>query len=164
MMSDFAREIPPPDPLEDRVVGALRARALIRRPTSSRFRGAAIAAAAGILLFAAGFATGASQHRPATTPDTGGARFMLLLHETAATGSTGISEHELVDEYRKWAQTVSADGVSIRGEKLKDEAGETLSGFFIVEAPSLEAARAIAATCPHARYGGRIDVREIDPT
>jgi hypothetical protein len=89
---------------------------------------------------------------------------MLLLHETAATGSTGIPERELVDEYRKWAQAVSADGVSIRGEKLRDEAGETLSGFFIVEAPSLEAARAIAATCPHVRYGGRIDVREIDPT
>lgn len=163
-MSDFAREIPPPDPLEDRVVAALKARALVRRSAGSRLTRAAIATAAAILLFAAGFAAGASQHRAASTPDTGNARFMLLLHETAATGAAGIPERELVDEYRKWAQAVSAGGTSIQGEKLKDEAGETLSGFFIVEAPSLEAARAIADTCPHARYGGRIDVRQIDPT
>jgi hypothetical protein len=163
-MSEFMREIPPPDPLEDRVIAALKARALVRRPWSTRLTGVALATAAGILLFASGFATGASQHRAASTPDTGSPRFMLLLHETAATGSTGIAERQLVDEYRQWAQAVSADGVSIRGEKLKDEAGETLAGFFIVEAPSLDAARAIAATCPHVRYGGRIDVREIDPT
>jgi hypothetical protein len=164
MMSEFMREIPPPDLLEDRVVAALKARGLVTTFRSSRLRGAALATAAGILLFAAGFATGASQHRSASTPDAGSPRFILLLHETAASGATGIAERELVDEYRKWAQAVSADGSAIRGEKLKDEAGQTLSGFFIVEAPSLEAARAIAATCPHVRYGGRVDVREIDPT
>jgi hypothetical protein len=59
-----------------------------------------------------------------------------------------------------WARRVSAGGHAIHGEKLRAEPGQTLS----VGAPSRDAAEAIAASSPHVRYGGRIDVPEVDPT
>lgn len=163
-MAEFTREIVPPASLEDRVVEALKARSLLRRSRGTRLARAALAVAAGLLLFAGGFAAGLAQSRSGTPAAGAMPQFVLFLHETEATASTGIAEDELVDEYRAWARRVSADGHAIRGEKLKPEPGRTLSGFFIVDAPSLDAARAIAASCPHVRYGGRIDVREIDPT
>lgn len=163
-MTEFQREIAPRDALEDRVVAALKARGLIRPSRPSRIGIAGLAAAAALLLFAAGFAAGAWPSRGAQPPVTAGPRFMLLLHETAATASTGLAEQALVDEYREWARGVAATGRAIHGEKLKPAPGQTLSGFFVVEAPSLDAARAIAASSPHVRHGGRIEVREIDPT
>ena len=135
----------------------------VRRSTASRLSRAALAGAAAVLLFAAGFAVGSSP--PGAGPRSpAGPRFLLLLHETSSTASTGLPEPVLVDEYRSWARTVSANGHVVTGEKLKHQPGQTLSGFFIIEASSLEAARAIAGSSPHARYGGRIEIREIDPT
>jgi hypothetical protein len=163
-MTDFRREIEPPSALEDRVVTALRDRGHLA--PSSRWRRARVvaAAAAAVLLFLSGYAIGASSSAPMPTAADGSARFLLLLHETPATATTGVPEPQLVEEYRQWARGVSAGGTAIQGEKLKDTPGQTLSGFFIVAAPTREAADAIAASCPHARYGGRIEVREIDPT
>lgn len=161
-MDDVPRDIDPPERLERRVVDALRARGLVRPSRRRRAARAALAAAAGLLLFAGGFVAGAS--RPDAVRPAGSPRFLLLLHETAATASLGIPERVLVDEYGDWARRVSADGHAMRGEKLRAEPGQTLSGFFIVEAPSRDAAEAIAASSPHVRYGGRIDVREIEPT
>ena len=163
-MNDFRREIEPPPGLEDRVVAALRDRGQLAPSTrSSGFRMLAAVAAA-LVLFLSGYTIGAStgSTRPAQEGDS--PRFLLMLHETPATGGTGVPEPQLVEEYRQWARGVSAGGTPIQGEKLKDAPGQTLSGFFIVAAPTREAAEAIAASCPHARYGGRIEVREIDPT
>ena len=162
-MTEFRREIEPPPRLEDRVVAALRDRGhLATSRRSGGFRGLAAAAAA-LVLFLLGYTIGAST---ATTPgeDAGSPRFLLLLHETPATAATGVPESQLVEEYRQWARDVSAGGTQIQGEKLEEAPGETLSGFFIVAAPTREAAEAIAASCPHVRYGGRIEVRDIDPT
>ena len=52
-------------------------------------------------------------------------------------------------------------GQSVEGFPARNE---MLSGFFIIEATTYEEAAAIAATCPHLKYGGRIELREIDPT
>ena len=164
-MTDFRREIEPPSALEDRVVAALRDRGYLA--SSRRWSSASVfaAAAAALVLLLSGYAIGASS-APAAPPsaDGGSPRFLLLLHETPATATTGVPEPQLVEEYRQWARGVSAEGTTIQGEKLKDVPGQTLSGFFVVAAPTREAADAIAASCPHARYGGRIEVREIDPT
>lgn len=162
-MNDFTHEIEPPKDLEDRVVSALRHRGLL----GARGRRAArlpLAVAAAVVLLASGYVLGAwhTRPRPAALPSE--PRFVLLLHETPSTRSIDIPEQALVEEYRNWARRIHANGRAITGEKLKDAAGETLSGFFIVEAATLEAARAIADSCPHVRYGGRIEVREIDPT
>jgi hypothetical protein len=163
-MSEFLREITPPGPLEDRVVNALRALGLVGRSRRRRAVRAGMAFAAALLLFAGGFLAGASRGQGSAASPAGGSRFVLLLHETPATASLGTREDLLVDEYRRWARTVSAGGNAIRGDKLKAEPGHTLSGFFVLEAPSLDAARAIAASCPHVKYGGRVEVREIEPT
>jgi len=162
-MTEFRREIEPPSALEDRVVTALRDRGCLapsRRWSSARVLAAAAAA---LVLFLSGYAVGGST-TPTPAAEDGSPRFLLLLHETPATATTGVPEPQLVEEYRQWARGVSAAGTPIQGEKLKDAPGETLSGFFIVAAPTREAADAIAASCPHTRYGGRIEVREIDPT
>lgn len=164
-MTDFRREIEPPSALEDRVVAVLRDRGYLA--PSRRWSAARVfaAAAAGLLLFLSGYAIGASSAEP--TPgsvDRGSPRFLLLLHETPATAGIAVPESQLVEEYRQWARGVGAGGTPIEGEKLKDAPGQTLSGFFIVGVPTLEAAEAIAASCPHSRYGGRVEVREIDPT
>jgi hypothetical protein len=161
-MSTFSHDIDPPGALEDRVVDALRARGLIRPPASRRSSRARVAAAA-IVVFLSGFAAGSWQW-PDRAPSSGGSpRFVLLLHD--GTGPAGqTSEHTRVEEYRAWARSVRAAGHAIEGEKLKKEPDQSLSGYFIVEAPSLDAARALAASCPHARLGGRIEIREIDPT
>jgi hypothetical protein len=163
-MNDFTHEIAPAETLEDRVVAALRDRGLIGRRRPARAARLALAAAAAVILVAAGYGLGVwhAQPRPAAAP--AGPRFVLLLHDTPSTRSPGVPQQVLVDEYRNWARGVSAEGHAITGEKLKDVDGHTLGGFFIVEAPTLEAARAIADSCPHVRYGGRIDVREIEPT
>ena len=42
------------------------------------------------------------------------------------------------------------------------EAKEVIAGYFIIEAPSVEAAVAIAAKCPNAVFGS-VEVREIVP-
>lgn len=163
-MSEFRREIEPPVALEDRVVASLRRRGLLGSSRYAGARRAGAAIAAGIVLFLAGYAAGASQIAPVPPGAPSTPRFMLLLHETAATASTGVPEDQLVDEYRRWARGVGAGGTPIQGEKLKIDAGQTLSGFFIIAAPSRQAAETVAASCPHARYGGRIEIREIDPT
>ena len=163
-MSDFMHHIEPPASLENRVVASLRARGLIAPPRRRRVRPIALATAAAVAIFAVGYLAGAWQARRAAVPAPVSPRFLLLLHDTAAMAASAIPEPQLVEEYRTWARNIRAEGHGIQGEKLKDETGQTLSGFFIVEAASLEAARAIAASCPHVRHGGRIQVREIDPT
>jgi hypothetical protein len=162
-MNEIQREIAPPDDLEQRVVSELRARGLIgARPR--RVRRFVVAAAAAILCFVAGY--GAAKWSPGgeAIPTPAGLQFMLLLHDTDAFTSRGIPEDRLVAEYGRWARGVHAKGHAIHGEKLKDMPGQTLSGFFIVAAPTLDEAQAIADSCPHVQYGGRIEVRQIDPT
>jgi hypothetical protein len=161
-MTDFQREIEPAASLEDRVVASLRGSGLIGRPAHKRALRVTLAVAAGVLLFVSGYTLGAAD-APQARPD-GMPRFMLLLHETPATASTGIAEAQLVEEYREWARAIGSTGTAIQGEKLTPEPGQTFSGFFIVTAPSREAAEAIAASSPHRRYGGRIEIRAIDPT
>ena len=163
-MSQFRHEIEPPPALEERVVAALRSRGLLRQ--SQRRRGVivAVAAAAAVLCIATGYAAGRWHAGGVTPPAYTGPEFMLLLHYTPALLANPAPVRERVDAYRRWAQQVDADGYGIRGAKLKDASGETLAGFFIVQAPSREAAEAIAATCPHARLGGRVEIRELDPT
>lgn len=42
------------------------------------------------------------------------------------------------------------------------ESKEVIAGYFLIEAPDLDAAVAIAAKCPNAEFGS-VEVREIVP-
>lgn len=169
--SPLAKGVPPPPDLEDRVVAELRRRRLIHDRPRLRWW---IAAAAALVLFAAGFGLG--RHRGTSHSQF---TFVLLLREGPGWREAASPAEELqrVSEYKAWAGRWRANGLEIDGTKLGDRV-ETLSeknastvndpdkigGFFAIHAADLEAARAIARTCPHLTHGGRIEVRQIEGT
>ena len=169
------RQSPPPW-LEERIVAELKTRGRIHRtPPAHRRLAVAIGIAASILLFASGLAAGRFLNSP---PDTGSAspRFILLLYEDDAYQAPA-SDEDRVSEYRDWAGELGTRGLFVGGEKLKDAADSlpaggaspqaqpgTLAGYFIITAGGRSEAIAIARDCPHLKYGGKIVVREIDPT
>jgi len=166
------REVAPEPGLEERTVAALRARSLLRGPRAPwRVRPGSWLAAAGVVLavFLAGFGAGRAGSAPAR-PE---ASFALMLYGSA--GGDSATQARQAEEYGRWARATHADGRVIAGEALGDFVGaagrsavvagaEELVGFFLVQAPSREAARRLAAGCPHVKYGGRVVVREIQPT
>jgi hypothetical protein len=166
-LHDLARDANPPKHLEDRVVSALRSRNLIgQRVNLYRWW---VAAAAAVVIFGAGLATGAQIQKPQPT-------FILLLRGAS---ESLASEPQRVAEYRAWAQHLRAQGFGIAGTKLGTtgetmrpdgvapyaaQEGSGIAGFFLIRARNLEEARHIAQTCPHLRRGGQIEVRPIEGT
>lgn len=113
------------------------------------------------------------------------ARYMLLLHEnpSAFAEATPDEMQSVIGEYVAWRQKLASEKRLVGGEKLKDEGGrhlvtrgsavvvtdgpfaeakEVLGGYFTVEASSYDEAVEIAKTCPHLKYEGRIELREVD--
>ena len=113
--------------------------------------------------------------------------YMLLLHETPADYSQFSPEQiqSVIAEYVAWRTTVASTGNLIGGEKLADEGGKRLSGYgadlrvtdgpyaeakeviggyFVISAADYDEAVAISRNCPHLKFGGRIELREIEPT
>lgn len=160
-LGPLPREVRPPDSLESRVVGVLRDAGLIR---SSRLRWILAAAA----MIVVGFLGGALWSRPQPVQ---GPEFILLLHGAAS--AAPVSPEVIqgrVNEYRQWAQGVRASGHVISGEKLRDSrivvgsssaASGSVQGFFRVAPSSAEEAERIVRSCPHLKYGGWIELREI---
>lgn len=134
----------PPAHLESRIASAVSR----RRPHRLLY------AAAAVLLFCAGFAFHAWRTR---TPE-----FTHVLFLTnGPTYRPAANPMDRVNEYRAWARDLRDRQVVISGVKLKS-APSPLSGYFVIRARSDEDARRIAASCPHVRHGGTIEVREID--
>jgi hypothetical protein len=172
------RDIAPPEPARDRIAGALAERGLLRRDRAGRrriWRTAAVLGAAAAL-FAAGLLAGRRLSAPPEVQSS--PRFVLFLSKLP--GETEAGEPERVAEYKSWAEGLRGKGRLISGEKLRPEARELgsgrkdesyvavaeaqeVSGFFVLEARDLDAALALARTCPHLRHGGRITVRQIAP-
>jgi hypothetical protein len=150
--------------------------------------GVAIASA----LFTAGFFTGkgdrtmSTDTSPAQAPPTAKApaderpRYVLLLHESPVIYEDGRTESQLVREYGDWARALGAKGDLVSGWKLTDDGRSVdpssgtvqttafgmrpgqVGGLFIIRAADYDEAATIAATCPHVRYGGSLEVRAID--
>jgi hypothetical protein len=111
--------------------------------------------------------------------------YMLLLHEPTD-GNEDVSAQEIqeiIGEYISWKESLEAKGLLTGGEKLADEGGkhlrsnggeirvtdgpfaevkEALAGFFSIIADDYESAVELSKTCPHLKYGGWIELREID--
>jgi hypothetical protein len=172
------KSVMPPPELEERVIRTLEAGGLIRSRARLHSRLAPIAAAAGVLLFAAGVLLGA-RWSPAAAP--AGPRFMLLLHSAEqAVSLDAAGEQQRADEYRKWLGSLRAEGVSIDGERLGpsgvlvDRTGThplagaetrplaSLQGYFMVEGIDRDAAAALARRSPHVAYGGLVVIRAVD--
>ncbi|HEY4230344.1 MAG TPA: YciI family protein [Thermoanaerobaculia bacterium] len=147
---------------------------LIGRPG---WRTPLLAAVAALFLFALGLAAGlrfgsASAGPAAASPLP---RFALFLYD--APDEKDLTDAQMqarVDEYRNWARGVRAAGLEIAGEKLEPEGrvlgppasspAWALGGYFVISAPDMNAAMAVAQSCPHVRHGGRIEVRAIART
>ena len=171
----------PPASLATATVGRLSGAGLLgkpgRRTPGRRMR--LLAAAAGLFLFALGLAAGlrlgsAAARPAAATPLP---RFALFLYD--APDEKNLTDAQMqgrVDEYRNWARGLRAAGRQIAGEKLETEGrfvgpgptasspGWPLGGYFVISAPDMDAAVAVAQSCPHVKHGGRIEVRAIART
>jgi hypothetical protein len=170
-LTGLPRELPPPADLEDRTVTSLRQHQLLDRRSPRRT--IALRIAAGLVLFAGGLMLGratAAGERPVA--DRREPQYILLLHG----GPTGLSPDEetrVAREYGQWAVTLRAEGRFVTGERLGDAAAAVpplerppadLRGYFLISAASLDDAVAVAERSPHARRGGQVIVRPIDPT
>jgi hypothetical protein len=112
--------------------------------------------------------------------------YMLLLHEEPVDYSQFSPEQiqGVIAEYVAWKEKIERDGSFVGGEKLKDEGGrhltggngslrvtdgpyteakEVIGGYFTISAADYDEAAVIAGSCPHLKYGGRIELRETEP-
>lgn len=185
-LEGLAREKAAPPLLEERVVGALRREGLLRPPNNLRgLRAprAGLAVAASLLFFVLGALAGA-RWGSAPGRNTGAAEFMLMLRSGAEQSQPRTPEEvrQRVGEYGEWAGRLRRQGVRVDGEKLRREARilragdagasvaerfseadeNTIAGYFLIEAQSYEQAVKVAEGCPHLKYGGTIEVRQID--
>lgn len=113
--------------------------------------------------------------------------YLLLLHEQPSDFADLSPEdlENIIGEYIEWRKKLEADGKFAGGQKLRDEGGrhlagwngdfrvtdgpyaeakEVIGGFFAVKAADYNEAVEISKECPHLKYGGRIELREIEPT
>jgi len=175
-LQHLPQAIDPPPELEERVVGELRLEGLLDRGRGPARPGASwwwMAAACLLAALAGWTARGvvAAPEGPAAL--VAGNDYLLLLTEPHPL-ATDKPEAARVAEYRDWATGLASEGKLVSAGKLADggrylgstpaPALGTVSGFFLVRGGSLEDAAALAATCPHRRYGGEIDVRPIEDT
>ena len=169
----LARQRAPRAQLEEHVVAELRRRKVLwrkRRPALWLTLGT-IAASVGIV-----YAVWFNVQDRAPAPPSRQPRWVLLLREGREDRS--VSEEESlrrVREYTSWARSSSTRGL-LDGEKLADGGlvltpeGESpavrtptsLSGYFLLGEVSEDAARSLAAGCPHLKYGGEIELRRIE--
>lgn len=174
------REKVPPSLLEERVVQSLKQARLLKSAGKpwGRSRSVGLAVAASLLFFILGAAAMKWFSRPA--PRSNAPKFMLVLNENPAqVAIPRETELKFAKEYGNWARRLSQRGVFVDGEKLKSDApvvrivnghsaalqngsSEKIAGFFLISATNYQEAVKIAETCPHAKYGGTIEVREID--
>ncbi len=112
------------------------------------------------------------------------ANFMLLLHDRDGQfdNTSDAEMMAIIKEYSAWSQKMRAAGRLVGGEKLTDEPGrnmrkdkgkllvtdgpfaetkELLGGYFAIAAGDYAEACKLAEDCPHLKYGGRIEVRQI---
>lgn len=111
--------------------------------------------------------------------------YLLLLHGTPANRVNHTPEEfqAMFTDYMAWSEKIKAEGSYVGGNKLKDEGGksivkngdglrvtdgpfieakELIGGYFLISASDYNEAVKISEGCPHLKYGGRIEVREIE--
>lgn len=172
LFESLEREQQPPAHLEEQLVTQLKFEGHIKsNKMNNLVKWVAGVAAAG-LIFLAGSWYGQSNNRSlAIAPERG---YMLLLHEDEnfAPGDP----MEMFHEYAAWMDSTFARGVTITGQELVNESilvksSEPLkflgnevdtrtTGYFILEAKSMEEALAVAQANPHVKYGGTVEVKQ----
>lgn len=169
-----------PPGMENRIVETLKKRQLLSQPKQRKT--VFLQAAAVLLLFCAFFAAGWALGRVPRTQGplaSGNTRDYLLLTYNPA---GFVEDKGLADEYSFWFAEYAGLGLLKSGEELdgtgyviKHAAGGIyseknavhgpegfVSGFFIITAPSAQKAYEIAATCPHLKHNGTLELRPLN--
>jgi len=174
-LARLKRDRRPPVGVEEHVLAAVGS-ASVNSPERSRWHIPALTAIAASLIFAVGAWLGSTWTSRQPAP-TAGTKFILLLYEDA-NYQVAADTSSRVREYSAWAGALARSGQLLSGEELDDKGvGLTATspatvvlpddvraqprGYFVIVAPDSAAASAIAATCPHLKYGGRIVIRKI---
>ncbi len=163
---NLPKENLPPKILEDNTIKALKNKKLIMETNLFNKYWKPVAAA--ILFFVIGNLSASWFANLNQDQITKSPRFILMLHED----DNFSGNNELSEEYFKWLLDIREQERNITGEELdygahwlndNNEVSGTdlVTGFFILEANSIEEAVKISKTAPHLKYGGRIEVREI---
>jgi hypothetical protein len=110
--------------------------------------------------------------------------YMLFLHEDPDqfAGRPDDEMMRIIQEYGAWAAKMREEKRFAGGEKLTDDAGkvlrntggrivvtdgpyaetkEVVGGYFAIIAKDYAEACEVARDCPHLKYGGRVEVREV---
>lgn len=160
-LRSLRRDVDPPPDLERQTLAAVRASRPRRRTTF-------LAAAAVATAFLAGLVIGRwTAAAPEVAPG-----YALFLEEGEAyrqPGPEGVAVR--VAEYRAWAEALDREGRLVLAGQLHDEGlriprdttdGDVrITGLFVVDAESTEAAATMARESPHVRYGGTVLVRPV---
>jgi hypothetical protein len=177
-LSGLARETPPPAGAEAQTLAALRSAGLLGgRPRRWRsVIGGVLAIAASLLV---GLWLGIRHDVGPSAPRQ--EKFLLLLYEDAGFQPPPAGARlERVAEYDAWAHALAQSGHLTVGEALSSDvtelrpglpaarlarttSGDGPDGFFVILAGDEASAVAIAKTCPHLHYGGRVAVWPILP-
>jgi hypothetical protein len=111
-------------------------------------------------------------------------KYLLFLHEDQGQFDDRSQDEmmRIIQEYGAWAQKMRDEKRFAGGEKLTEDAGkvlrskggkivvtdgpyaeskEVVGGYFAISARDYAEACEIAKECPHLKYGGRVEVREI---
>jgi hypothetical protein len=146
-LAELPRERQPDPALEDRVV-----RAVLGRSHRWMWVGVAAAAAAAALLVLT---------HPWSPARAAGQTYVLLLSpgSTYLTPPPGHLEERRA-EYARWADSLARVGKLDLGGHLEPP-GDVVDGLFIIRAANDSDAARIAATCPHNKYRGHIEVRRF---
>lgn len=105
--------------------------------------------------------------------------YMMLLRGGDFSDYSEEELERIVQEYIDWSDRLREKGVYLDGNELRDggrvlrmqdgrildgpftETKEAVGGYVAVEADDYDAAQALADDCPHFKYGGTIEIREI---
>ncbi len=170
------REEPPPTQLYGRVARDLRTRGLMRGRSWSTvpFVWTAVGLAAGLVIGVFG-ARNVESPAADSSPEAQGPSFALfMIASDSVRYPANLSEMDVVELYRSWAERLALSGRLSFGEELvprryavdrtgprEVSANGAVDGMFVVRAPSADSAMTLAATLPHVQYGGTVMVQEI---
>lgn len=143
-LAELPRELRPDPALEERVVRAVLGR---RR----RWMWVAAAAAAAVLLVIT---------HPWSPRATGETYVLLLSPGPGYLAPPPGHLEERRAEYGRWADSLARVG-KLDVEGHLEPPGDVVDGLFIIRAASDSDAERIAATCPHIKYRGHIEVRRF---
>jgi len=165
----------PPAVLEERLIQQLISEKLIKKPftTMTTYKKWAAYAAIALLTFLLGNYFGSERSGNDTINPLNG--YMLLLHEDE--NFKEGDPNKMFSEYGQWMKDTFEKGVTITGQELANDAvnvdnhseakqlGENTfprtTGYFILEARSMQEALEVARNNPHIKYGGSIEIKKF---